>query len=612
MPKKISFTDSLYRYFDVPFYQAVKAYAEGSDFKRDMGFSEKTIVTFEDLISKFCVVLKTENTTVTFFMRFNFTYKGSKAGRSYICCICKWNIPLKDKGLTMGPFQKMGDYPRPKLTYGDDLVAYIRKEEYPQIATLFRDKVFGDKGTDLEGLLYAYEVAERLGLKVKQYNHLPNNCIGKIVMVDKEFTLIRPDGSQVKELIKAGTILYSPLEAYLRSQSLLENTILHECFHWVFHRCAFELGRLYCKTDDGFTCRKDCSITGSFAAEGSKFIEIQTNGVVPYITMNAKELKREVSGLYENYRADGLTFPRTLEFILADMAKMHHMTVVTMRRCLVEAGMSKFRGISLYQDDKYLQSYCFNKEVLEKDETFCLPFAEMERLFKEDEEIRALILDSKFVYTDGHLVLRDPKYVTFEDLITPVLTDYALAHAEECFLKFKTKSKEKSSPVKFDYGLDRVPHEMQKIYAAIYDKNLTKQERFEARTAWNEHIRKWRACERMTFGETFKEIMAFRNRPAKCFEERGLSEDQVYRLYEDSHRPRLETLVTIGGVLNMPYEVFIWFVEKAGYNFYQEEPKLIKYKEFMDDSMLFNDLSEFNEELIASGFAPLEKKTKAK
>ena len=62
----------------------------------------------------------------------------------------------------------------------------------------------------------------------------------------------------------------------------------------------------------------------------------------------------------------------------------------------------------------------------------------------------------------------------------------------------------------------------------------------------------------------------------------------------------------------MPYEVFVWFVEKAGLDFYSVEPQLIKYKEFLDDRTLFNDLSEFDEELIASGFAPLEKKTKAK
>ena len=68
----------------------------------------------------------------------------------------------------------------------------------------------------------------------------------------------------------------------------------------------------------------------------------------------------------------------------------------------------------------------------------------------------------------------------------------------------------------------------------------------------------------------------------------------------------------IDGCLNMPQEVFIWFVGKAGEDFYAAEPELIKYKEFMDDRSLFKDVSEFDEELIRSGFSPLSKETKAR
>ena len=62
----------------------------------------------------------------------------------------------------------------------------------------------------------------------------------------------------------------------------------------------------------------------------------------------------------------------------------------------------------------------------------------------------------------------------------------------------------------------------------------------------------------------------------------------------------------------MPQEVFIWFVGKAEEDFYAAEPELIKYKEFMDDRSLFKDVSEFDEELIRSGFSPLSKDTKAR
>ena len=62
----------------------------------------------------------------------------------------------------------------------------------------------------------------------------------------------------------------------------------------------------------------------------------------------------------------------------------------------------------------------------------------------------------------------------------------------------------------------------------------------------------------------------------------------------------------------MPQEVFIWFVGKAGLDYYAAEPELVKYKEFMDDRSLFRNIAEFDEELIRSGFSPLSKPTKAK
>ncbi len=306
-----------------------------------------------------------------------------------------------------------------------------------------------------------------------------------------------------------------------------------------------------------------------------------------------------------------MTKPEALEMTLDELRGIYNMSVESMRRCLVERGFTAFRGIKIYQDDGYLQSFCFKREALKENETFCLPRAEMSRLFKEDQYIRSLILDGSYVYVDGHLVLRDPEYVSFRDLVTPELTPKALSNADECFMVFSV-TKPQGPSVKFEDSLNRTPKKMEATYKALRDPKAKPKERAEARQKWNEYIKEWRACMRMTFGETFKAMMKYKEKPAHFFEGFGLSEDQVYNLYKNENRPNIQSVVVIGGRLNMPYEIFIPFVEKAGFDPYSTLKGMPAYLDFMDDANLFKDISEFNDMLVENGYTSLLKPTKAK
>lgn len=612
MNRNISFKDSLFRYFDQTFHRELKAYVEGEKFKKHLGVEQTENISFMDICHKNIIILGTNGTAVTFFIKFTFSYYWKKLEFGEVECTCIWDIPLGEDGLCIGLFLHDREVPTPQIRYGDDLVPYITRDNYSEVAKLFIKKVFGDVVPDTSGYLFALDVINKLKLKTIACS-LPETCTGKIIMVDKLLKFKNGDGTTEVEWVKAGTILFDYRKAALMSPSLLATTLIHESFHWVFHRCAFELGRLYRKTDEGFICYSDKTAKGSKVIEGNKFIEIQTNAVVPFILVSPEQLCNEAKSIVHEYTNSGYSKPRIMELIMSDLRNIHNLSVDSLRRCLVAGGLTAFRGISIYQDDHYLQSFCFEKDALEEGETFCLPRKEMSRLYKEDEEIRNLVLKGRFVYADGHLVLNDPSYVRFKDLITPELTEEALCHADQCFMKFSIERKNSRSPVRFEYGLDRIPSkEMEAVYNAIYDTKLTSEKRFEARKKWNDHVREWMNCERRTFGETFKAVMKFRKKPANFFEGKGLSQDQVYRLYKNESSPQIKTLVTIGGCLNMPYEVFIWFVEKAGLDFYTAEPELIKYKEFMDDRSLFNNIAEFDDELIRSGFKPLSKETKAR
>ena len=609
MTKQISLNETIHKYFSGDFFCALKEYVENGNFKRDTGYYDQN----QKLVLKGVgyakpSVLKVDGTTVTFHVRFTVDYEDPEAAQYFVSSVCSWNIPLKEKGLTIGKFNLDCRLPSREWIYGDDIVPIVKKEDYAKMAELFKKKVFENDEPTSGGYTYAKKAAQALGLNTISCD-LPQNCVGKIIMSDCHLRLHKQDRFDVTdETVKAGTILFDETKSALMSFSLFGTTILHECFHWVFHRCAFELGKLYRDGDVGFCCMRENVAKGSTAVEGNKFIEIQTNAVVPYILLKKEELNSEVKSYIEDYKNDGLTKPILLERVLDDMRNEHRMSVESMRRCLVEAGMTAFRGISLYQDESYLHSYCFTPGSLAKNETYRLPKDDMEELYAVNDKIRDSVLYGTMIYLDGHLVLNSPKYVSFDEKHVPSLTPYALSNADECFLKFKIQRQRVSEPVLLSYGLNRIPKEMKEVFKAMENESLPLDKQAEATKKWRQHIIAWRSCTRPTFGETLQEILIFRNVKATAFEKQGLSSKQVYRLINnETENPQLASLVTIAATLEMPQQIFIWFIESAGVKYYTHEKEIDHYLMLMSDHSRFKDISEYDYEMYKNGYPCLAK-----
>lgn len=603
MAIKISFKNCLQRYFDTTFKNQIEQYVnDSSDFRFLYNLSEEENILITDNKIDSVKVIKTEGSVVTFFVGIKFSCSaGTNDIQDTVDAICQWNIPKKEDGLTIDNFGYGVQKPESECLYGDNLVPIVRKEEYGKMANLFLKKVFGDEVISGEGFLLAQSIVDKLKLQIFPC-HLDNNCTGRIVMVDKELSFRDPNGVPGTKLFKKGTILIDLNRAALMTNngSVIHSTLIHECVHWVFHRCAFELGRLYCVDDDGFICMKDNTTQGTTVANGNKFIEIQTLGIVPRILVplptickEAKEIAREIQGSVRN-KIEGY------EMVLNELKNQHSETTESMKRSLISCGFDCFRGISVYQDGSYLRSYCFEKETLQKDETFDLPCSAMSELYRTNEVIRNLINSGEYVYADGHLIKNNPKYICFRSPIDPEPTEYALLNASECFLKFRVSYPEPEANVFLDYGLNRVSMSMKKTYEHIYNPNLPATVSSEARKEWEEHKKEWADCFRRTFGETLKEMMDHFNTRGTLFDGQGISADEVYRICKLKNRPRLETIVLLGVLMDMPYEIFIQFVGLAGYDFYANKPEILKFKEFMDDRSFYKDLDEleFSQKIV--------------
>ena len=601
MSKKISFTDSLHRYFDPTFNTLIRDYVSSGRYSKDKGISPEQAITFNELRYYNVCILDVDGTIVRFFVKFTFFCEGLLHAEENVSCICSWDIPLKENGLTIGPLQVDAKIPEAELTYGDDLVPIVSAEQYPLLALLFRRKVFNDVRFPSVPFLYAQECIDKLGLKVKS-SGLPSTCTGKIIMADTVMQFKNNDGTISSMEVLSGTIICDYVKAASTSQGLLTSTLLHECFHWVFHRGAFELGRLYCKDDKGFTCLKGdrLIIEGARAAEGSEYIEIQTNGAVPYITVSREQLRNEANSMFAKYRNSGFTIPMALEKVLFEMKNVHGFTLNTIRRCLVESGMQSFRGICLCHDGHFIQSYCWgNRDYLGKDETFFIAPDEAKKLCLADAALRTQVIDGDYFYLDCHFVLNEPKYIDFLNPWKPSISRYALSHADECFRKFKVRPGKGATSVRYDYGFDRVSDKMKAVYEAMNDNTLSFIKQSKANSQWREYIRSWNACKRGTFRETLLAILEFRGIKDSYFDDGyGVSQTQIQRICDGTTRvPNLRTVVVIAGYLDMPYEVALWFFSLAGYNFHEKSQEMEFYSMYLSDKPRFETMADVTEEL---------------
>ncbi|MCL4622001.1 hypothetical protein P6Z22_11350 [Enterococcus faecium] len=129
-------------------------------------------------------------------------------------------------------------------------------------------------------------IAEKMGLTIV-YKEITEDMsvFGQIFFHD---TVV--DG----ELIKAKTILVDDRIALVRGLGALNNTILHECFHWHKHRLTFELVRLYnsvlSKID---TTVEEFSEINETSMYPTDWMELQARSVTPKILMPRKMFKQE-------------------------------------------------------------------------------------------------------------------------------------------------------------------------------------------------------------------------------------------------------------------------------------------------------------------------------
>ena len=311
----------------------------------------------------------------------------------------------------------------------DDLVPIIQKKNLDQVADniLYALRICPNNGTmPVNGV----KIAESLGLRVEKCEFDPReNVFGK-VFFDDAITIVRDinTGLATVKQVKKGTILVNDSPFGVADLHILNNTILHECVHWLLHRPAFQLAKIWNREYAATACRK-LKIDGSAHRWTSlERMEWQANSLAPRLLMPdwvTKFIANEWLLRYEPLSSN-LRMERTIDQLCRFFDVSRQMAKIRMKELGFEGAEGAF---AYYETRRY--NIGFDNAVRE---------ASRNPLFWK------AIASGFYTYVENCFVVRDRKYIYRDQDGVLRLTTYAKSHLDECCLSFVFQRSNQSMP----------------------------------------------------------------------------------------------------------------------------------------------------------------------
>lgn len=270
-------------------------------------------------------------------------------------------------------------------------------------------------------------IAEKMGLTIV-YKEITEDMsvFGQIFFHD---TVV--DG----ELIKAKTILVDDRIALVRGLGALNNTILHECFHWYKHRLAFELVRLYdpvlSKID---TTIEEFSEINETSMSPTDWMELQARSVTPKILIPRKMFKQEAELKMRELVDESGDSLGYIKATIEHLATYFGVSKQSAKIRMVELGYEEAIGALNFIDKQYVPAHIWKRGAISSNQTYSIGLV--------DATIQMLVNPvlqqnpTSYIYVELHICLNLPEYVERDIFGKVGLTEYARHHMDECGLSF--------------------------------------------------------------------------------------------------------------------------------------------------------------------------------
>lgn len=284
------------------------------------------------------------------------------------------------------------------------------------------------------------DIAGKLGLTVMQRS-ITEDCsiFGQIYFRDTDTELYNKNKHQMEPVhIPAKTIVVDPDTYFLYNLGKVNNTIIHECVHWHFHRKAFELDRLCNKETSMIGCKVIGGVSYMRSSNDIGKMEAQANALTPRIQMPLAPFKVAASRRqHELMNAMGKKdIIDVMEPLIQQLADDYGVSKLAAKIRLLQAGYKEAVGTFNFVDGHYVRPYAFRYDSVKENQTFTISGedAAIQRLM--NPELKALTENGDYLFVENHYVYNTNQYVQYGADGKLELTNYARRHMDECCLVF--------------------------------------------------------------------------------------------------------------------------------------------------------------------------------
>lgn len=452
MKQSRSFTEYVKNSLDNQLWKALEEYLEDADASdldlhlnriNDPGEIELydtdlQFVDVYDLPESFIAFNAVTDATLIVKDRDHYHTDESESTHQWFMFRCKGNLEKRLSDLEITGIDIYSGRQRSHRPLSDSLVPFIHKSDLEQVADDFLKKYYPE--ARLQPMwVDPVELAEKLNLTVLCHSISESGSIfGQIYFRETDATLYDDTAKKaVTEHVQPGTVVVDPHVAFQRTLGAYNNTIVHECVHWVLHKKPFALEQLF--NEDASLVR--CKVTGGIEGksdDGTRWMEWQANALAPKIQMPLQQFKRKAGEYVRKYRERYGTWElcEIMPYVIDELARFFVVSRMAAKIRMVDAGYEEAAGAFTWIDGAYVKPYAYAKGSLKPNQTYSISVKDAVRIALTNPSFRERAGEGRYIYIDSHFVLNHPKYLIHDENGSPVMTDYARYHMNECGIAF--------------------------------------------------------------------------------------------------------------------------------------------------------------------------------
>lgn len=457
-------------------------------------------------------------------------------------------------------------------------------------------------------------LAVNMGLTVKQIPVIGNTDLdGAIFFNDDLFDCPRSIfGKPEKTKVEKGTVILITNIGNNNNRS--NNTLVHECVHWCFHRPAFYLQKLLGHNAPNITCRKS-TMNGKENGDYFSIREWQANKLSPCILCPSDGLLELVEKDYEERRQE---YPEecvldSAKRVIQECASYYNVTIQLFAIRMKELGAKNLGGFFNCPGDfygsgrsSYIDPYLVRDGQLRWDETYDLPNFDYEFLLENNPDLKEADELGIIAFVDNHVCLVKPNL--YAPFYRNSLSNYARLHMDEfCFI-FKKPRKGKNFKSSSSLGSPNRKYsaeQEQKIQNSLI-LNPSNEEKMKYVRERMRDLREVKGKLKNNVQDDVNILFGWSDLTQEAVAGGAhMSVPGLRKILNGiTKRPTLSTMIRLCFGLKLPYDLSILLLKSAGYTLSNSEEDQ-EYDTILHD-YTYDSLDNANAYLEAMGLEPLK------